>query len=209
MDRAGSVSLRIGVGFASTHGHVHIYYEARVCHELSLTHLALSNCYRADPTTREAELEKAAAANEEAKAGTGRQSSINRIRYKDVPLGWESSLAWSEILAESSDWDGAHAAAARVISAHAKPPAHILARAWIARAKTYLGQVKTLDHGDISGRIERFKEMTQGTLIRKLCTYTQPNPTRRAIFEFDKLIRSIYTLRYLRDPQLQRKIHRS
>ncbi len=53
------------------------------------------------------------------------------------------------------------------------------------------------------------KEMTQSTLIRKLCTYTQPNPTRRAIFEFDKLIRSIYTLRYLRDPQLQRNIHRS
>ncbi len=53
------------------------------------------------------------------------------------------------------------------------------------------------------------KEITQGTLIRKLCTYTQPNPTRRAIFEFDKLIRSIYTLRYLRDPQLQRNVHRS
>ncbi len=53
------------------------------------------------------------------------------------------------------------------------------------------------------------KEMTQSTLIRKLCTYTQPNPTRRAIFEFDKLIRSIYTFRYLRDPQLQRNVHRS
>ena len=52
------------------------------------------------------------------------------------------------------------------------------------------------------------KEMTQSTLIRKLCTYTE-NPTRRAIFELDKLIRSIYTLRYLRDPQLQRNIHRS
>ena len=26
------------------------------------------------------------------------------------------------------------------------------------------------------------KEMTQGTLIRKLCTYTAPNPTRRAIY---------------------------
>lgn len=39
------------------------------------------------------------------------------------------------------------------------------------------------------------KEMTQGTLIRKLCTYTAPNPTRRAIFEFDKLVRSIYALR--------------
>ncbi len=53
------------------------------------------------------------------------------------------------------------------------------------------------------------KEMTQGTLIRKLCTYTQPNPTRRAIFEYDKLVRSIYTLRYLRDPKLQRSVHRS
>jgi len=53
------------------------------------------------------------------------------------------------------------------------------------------------------------KEMTQGTLIRKLCTYTQPNPTRRAIFEYDKLIRSLYTLRYLRDPQLQRNVQRS
>lgn len=35
------------------------------------------------------------------------------------------------------------------------------------------------------------KKMTQGKLIRKLCTYTQPNPTHRAIFEFDKLIRCI------------------
>ncbi|MGO9432093.1 Tn3 family transposase [Rhodoblastus sp.] len=51
------------------------------------------------------------------------------------------------------------------------------------------------------------KEMTQGTLIRKLCTYTVPNPTRRAIFEFDKLIRSIYTLRHLRNPQLGRNVH--
>lgn len=53
------------------------------------------------------------------------------------------------------------------------------------------------------------KEMTQGTLIRKLCTYTTSNPTRRAVFEFDKLVRSIYTLRYLRDPQLERNVHRS
>jgi TnpA family transposase len=53
------------------------------------------------------------------------------------------------------------------------------------------------------------KEMTQGTLIRKLCTYTAPNPTRRAIFALDMLIRSIYTLRYLRDSQLERTVHRS
>jgi len=53
------------------------------------------------------------------------------------------------------------------------------------------------------------KEMTQSTLIRKLCNYSQQNRTRKAIFEFDKLIRSIYTLRYLCDPQLQRNVHRS
>lgn len=53
------------------------------------------------------------------------------------------------------------------------------------------------------------KEMTQSTLIRKLCSYSGLNRTRRAIFEFDRLIRSIYTLRYLRDPQLQRNVHRS
>jgi len=33
--------------------------------------------------------------------------------------------------------------------------------------------------------------------------------TRKALFEYDKLIRTIYTLRYLRDPQLQRDVHRS
>ena len=51
--------------------------------------------------------------------------------------------------------------------------------------------------------------MTQGTLIRKLYTYTPLNQTRSAIFELDKLIRSIYTLRYLRDPQIERNVHRS
>jgi TnpA family transposase len=53
------------------------------------------------------------------------------------------------------------------------------------------------------------KEMTQSTLIKKLCSYTQHNRTRKAIFEFDKLIRSLYTLRYLQDPHLQRNVHRS
>lgn len=53
------------------------------------------------------------------------------------------------------------------------------------------------------------KEMTQGTLIRKLCTYTTASPTRQAVFEYDRLVRSIYTLKYLRDPQLERNIRRS
>ena len=53
------------------------------------------------------------------------------------------------------------------------------------------------------------KEISQSTLIKKLCTYTTDNRTRRAIFEYDKLIRSIYTLKYMQDRKLQRDVHRS
>ena len=53
------------------------------------------------------------------------------------------------------------------------------------------------------------KEISQSTLIKKLCNYTTDNRTRKAIFEYDKLIRSIYTLKYLQDRKLQRDVHRS
>ncbi|MEO8401511.1 MAG: Tn3 family transposase [Gammaproteobacteria bacterium] len=53
------------------------------------------------------------------------------------------------------------------------------------------------------------KEMKQSTLIKKLCTHTQANPIRKALFEYDKLIRSIHTLKYLLDPQIQKDTHRS
>ena len=53
------------------------------------------------------------------------------------------------------------------------------------------------------------KEISQSTLIKKLCNYTTDNRTRKAIFEYDKLIRSIYTLKYLQDRKLQRGVHRS
>lgn len=53
------------------------------------------------------------------------------------------------------------------------------------------------------------KEMSQATLVRKLCTLSGHHRTHKAIFEYDKLIRSIYTLKYMRDPQLQRNVHRS
>ena len=78
-----------------------------------------------------------------------------------------------------------------------------------------VGQVDLQVIVDEQPNIERIvaslglKQMTQGTLVRKLCTYTTPNSTRRAVFEFDKLVRSTYTLRYLRDPQLERTVHRS
>lgn len=53
------------------------------------------------------------------------------------------------------------------------------------------------------------KDMSQSVLVRKICTLSGHHHTRKALFEYDKLIRSIYTLRYLRDPQLQRDVHRS
>lgn len=55
----------------------------------------------------------------------------------------------------------------------------------------------------------RLKEITQSTLIKKLCHYTTDNRTRKAIFEYDKLIRSIYTLKYFQNRKLQRDVHRS
>jgi TnpA family transposase len=53
------------------------------------------------------------------------------------------------------------------------------------------------------------EEMSQSVLVRKICTLSGHHRTRKALFEYDKLIRTIYTLRYLRDPQLQRDVHRS
>jgi hypothetical protein len=60
-----------------------------------------------------------------------------------------------------------------------------------ARSVTLLGRQAIVDEKVNIDQIAAtlgMKEMTQGTLIRKLCTFTTSNPTRRAIFEFDKLI---------------------
>lgn len=53
------------------------------------------------------------------------------------------------------------------------------------------------------------KETTQHILIKKLCTYSASNKTRKALFELDKLIRSIYTLKYTMNHKLQQDVHRS
>ena len=52
------------------------------------------------------------------------------------------------------------------------------------------------------------KDMRQSVLMQKICTLSGHNRTRHALFEYYKLIRSIYTLRYLRDPQLHRSENR-
>jgi TnpA family transposase len=53
------------------------------------------------------------------------------------------------------------------------------------------------------------KEMTQSILVRKLCALPQGNSLRKAVFEFDRLARAIYTIDYIRDHQLQADVHRS
>ena len=53
------------------------------------------------------------------------------------------------------------------------------------------------------------KEISQSTLIRKLCQLPPENKTRQAIFEYNKLIRSIYTLKCILDPKILIDSHRS
>lgn len=53
------------------------------------------------------------------------------------------------------------------------------------------------------------KEISQSTLIRKLCQLPPENKTRQAIFEYNKLIRSIYTLKCILDPKILMDSHRS
>ncbi|MGB4192165.1 MAG: Tn3 family transposase [Rickettsiales bacterium] len=53
------------------------------------------------------------------------------------------------------------------------------------------------------------KETTQSNIIRKLCTYIHLDQTRRALFEYDKLLRSIYTLKYLTNLDLQKVVNSS
>ncbi|WP_341793717.1 MULTISPECIES: Tn3 family transposase [unclassified Rickettsia] len=53
------------------------------------------------------------------------------------------------------------------------------------------------------------KDISQANLIKKLCHLPSENPLRKAVFEYDKLIRSIYTLKYMMNVQLQKNIHKS
>lgn len=53
------------------------------------------------------------------------------------------------------------------------------------------------------------KDMNQANLIKKLCHLPTENHLRKSVFEYDKLIRSIYTLKYMMNPQLQKDIHKS
>ena len=53
------------------------------------------------------------------------------------------------------------------------------------------------------------KDVYQSTIIKKLSSYTRKNRTLRALIEFDKIIMSIYMLKYIDDIQLRRNVHRA
>ena len=52
-------------------------------------------------------------------------------------------------------------------------------------------------------------EVSQASLIKKLCTYKQEHKTREALYEMDKLVRSNQILQYLLDPNIISITHRS
>lgn len=52
-------------------------------------------------------------------------------------------------------------------------------------------------------------EVSQASLIKKLCTYKQEHKTREALYEMDKLVRSNQILEYLLDPNMISVTHRS
>ncbi|WP_440652076.1 Tn3 family transposase, partial [Cysteiniphilum sp. 19S12-1] len=53
------------------------------------------------------------------------------------------------------------------------------------------------------------KDVSQSTIIKKLSSYSRKNRTLKALIEFDKIIMSIYMLKYIDDIQLRRNVHRA
>ncbi len=82
---------------------------------------------------------------------------------------------------------------------------------WIKPAKAINKQL-ILDEKENIDRIVAtlaLKEIIQSMLIQKLCALPKNNATRNAIFEYDKLVRSIYTLRCILDSTILENVHRS
>jgi TnpA family transposase len=115
------------------------------------------------------------------------------------------------------DWFGMRAAP-RFTSLQAQIP-HLFCAGDVSRYASFLlppaGQI---DRRLIAAEPDTFnrivatlalKETSQAALAHKLCSLSSQNRTRKAVFEYDKLVRSLYTLEYIRSPKLQRDVHRS
>lgn len=53
------------------------------------------------------------------------------------------------------------------------------------------------------------KTTTQSTIVRKLSAFARKNKTRRALWEYDNIIRSLYLLDYIDSPPLRRNVQRA
>jgi TnpA family transposase len=53
------------------------------------------------------------------------------------------------------------------------------------------------------------KTTTQSTIVRKLSAFARKNKTRRALWEYDNIIRSVYLLDYIDSPPLRRNVQRA
>ena len=53
------------------------------------------------------------------------------------------------------------------------------------------------------------KTTTQSIIIGKLSTYARQNKTRRALWEYDNIIKSLYFLDYVDSPPLRRNVLRA
>lgn len=130
---------------------------------------------------------------------TGDMHSINKANFAILHwFGMNLAPRFTDLQAQLKHlyWSGDPAVAAGFL---VRPAGHLDIQLILAEEANLDRIIATLG----------LKEMSQSTLVRKLCTLSGHHRTRQAVFEFDKLIRSLYTLRYLRDPQLQRNVHRS
>jgi len=115
------------------------------------------------------------------------------------------------------DWFGMRAAP-RFTSLQAQIP-HLFCAADISRYAAFpLPPAGQIDRRLIAAELDTIdrivatlalKETSQAALVHKLCSLAPQNRARKAVFEYDKLVRSLYTLEYIRNPELQRDVHRS
>jgi len=53
------------------------------------------------------------------------------------------------------------------------------------------------------------KETTQSTIVRKLSSHARNNRTKRALWEYDGIHRSLYLLNYIDSPSLRRSVQKA
>lgn len=53
------------------------------------------------------------------------------------------------------------------------------------------------------------KDVTQATIVRKLSSYTRQNQTKRALWELENVLRTIYILKFIDDENLRQSVQKA